>query len=143
MLALGELQAAMGPDSRISARAETLAQHPRLGAEVSPNTPRAWWVGVSPSDPDERIGPNKHSVVWLVSGLKRNESPQAQISGKMPFKNPVVMYGDNSINTALSTGGQPIEAGAVTVQSPDQRSTGGLAYFIDDNGTHYRSWIYP
>ncbi len=47
MLALGELQKTMGPDMRITARAETLVQDPRLGGSVPANTGKAWWEGVS------------------------------------------------------------------------------------------------
>ena len=134
MLALGEIQNTMGPDSRISARAETLAQHSKVGATVAPNTAKAWWVGISDSDPDQRIGSNEQSVVWLVSGLDPDASAQAQISNARPFEHPVDMYGDTTIDTVAFTGGQPIQAGSVMVQNNRGLETGGFAYFIDDNG---------
>ena len=40
MLAIGELQKTMGPDQRVSARAETLAKHPSVGGSVPKNTPK-------------------------------------------------------------------------------------------------------
>jgi len=134
MLALGNLQKAMGPDSRISARAETLAQDERLGASVAPNTAKAWWVGVSDSDPDKGIGQDDLPVVWLLSGLDPNGAPADQISGAQPFEHPVRMFADKSIDMTTFTGGQPIEAGSVTIHNLRGQETGGYAYFIDDNG---------
>ena len=138
-LALAELQKTMGPDKRISARAETLAQDPRIGASVPSNTGKAWWVGVSNSDPDqgavrdEDVASDNPAVIWLVSGLDQDANPAAQISGGQPFDNPVTMYGAKTIDLTL-TGGKPIEAGAVAVIDSSDRITGGYAYFIDDNG---------
>jgi Tfp pilus assembly protein PilX len=132
ILALGDLQKAMGPDARISARAETLAQDKRLGAVVPSNTAKAWWVGVSNSDRDKAIGSGTSPVIWLISGLDPNSSPASQISGT--FKDPVSMYGDNAIDTASLTGGEPIQAGRVMISSPRGGNAGAFAYFIDDNG---------
>ena len=138
MLAIGELQKTMGPDARISARAETLAMHPALGASVAANTPKAWWVGVSGSDPEKGIdsvnpvGAANPAVVWLVSGLDPEAPPQTQIAA--PLADPVAMYGDHSIDTAAMTGGQPIEAGKVLIEDGRKRIAGSYAYFIDDNG---------
>ena len=145
MMAIAELQRTMGPDQRISARAETMALHPQLGIAADsnpaePNTPRSWWVGVSHSDPDKGIdpdlpiGPNNPSVIWLISGLDTSATAQAQITSAQPFKMPVTMYGDQSIDTATFTGGKPIEAGLVDVTDASGKSTGGYAYLIDDNG---------
>ena len=133
-LALAEMQTMMGPDMRISARGETLARHPQLEAEVPANSPRAWWVGVSHSDPEKGIGPGAQPVIWLVSGLDPNVSPAAQISGEQPFEEPVTLLGEGSIDTALLTGGQPIEAGLVFTRNDKGEDTGGYAYFVDDNG---------
>jgi len=132
MLALADLQKAMGPDSRISARAETLAQHPSLGASVPPGSATAWWVGASHSDTGQSIGPSGQPVVWLISGLDPDASADAQIS--QPFEHPVPMYGEQTIDTAKLTGGQPIEAGSVMIQNQSGQNAGGYAYFIDDNG---------
>jgi hypothetical protein len=145
MIAIGELQRTMGPDQRISARAETMALHPQLGIAVgsnpaASNTPKSWWVGVSHSDPDKgidpdmAIGPNNPSVVWLISGLDPAATAQTQITSAQPFKMPVTMYGDQSIDTAVFTGGEPIEAGLVDVTDASGKSTGAYAYLIDDNG---------
>lgn len=139
-IALSELQQAMGPDRRISARAATLAQHPQLGATIPDNSPRSWWVGASTSDPDEgldatrAIGPDNPGVKWLISGLKADLGPAQQVSSPSPFENPVAMYDDQSIDTATLTGGQPIEAGIVTIPNVGGARSGGYAYFIDDEG---------
>ncbi|NNM30949.1 MAG: hypothetical protein HKO57_15630, partial [Akkermansiaceae bacterium] len=134
ILALGELQKTMGPDMRVSARAETLAQDARLNATVPPNTAKAWWVGASPSDPAEGIGRDRRPVVWLVSGLDPKISPQGQISAPQPFAEPVDMFGDQTIDTAALTGGAPIQAGSVMIANHSGRNAGGFAYFIDDDG---------
>lgn len=133
VIALGELQKTMGPDTRISARAETLAKDPRLGVTINSNTAKAWWVGVSNSDPDKELGLNR-PVTWLVSGLDPSASPAAQISAADPFEFPVPMFGAKSINTDKFTNGKPILAGSVMVRSSEGKELGGYAYFIDDNG---------
>lgn len=132
ILALGELQKTMGPDTRVSARAETLAQDPRVGAAVGPNTPKSWWVGVSDSDPSKGIGPKNQAVVWLVSGLDSQATSQAQINSN--FEYPVDMLGEESIDTTKFTGGAPIQAGRVRVENLRKQQTGGYAYFVDDHG---------
>lgn len=131
-IALAELQKTMGPDMRISARAGTLTQHPKVGASVAPDSPKAWWVGASHSDPDLKIGINGQPVVWLISGLDPEIAVEEQI--QQSFENPVPMYGENTIDTGRFTGGQPIEAGRVIIKDSEGRDTGGFAYFIDDNG---------
>ncbi|BCX47971.1 hypothetical protein HAHE_18790 [Haloferula helveola] len=140
IIALGQLQKTMGPDARVSARGETLAQDPRLGVEVASNSPKAWWVGVTGSDPgggldgDSAPGPGNPAVVWLVSGLDAGGDPASQIANPSPFDTPVPMYGDKTIDTDALTGGAPIMAGSVTIKSDVNKDSGGFAYFIDDNG---------
>lgn len=116
MIAIGELQKSLGPDTRVSARAETLASDPRVGISFPPGNlkSKAWWVGVSSSDRSQSVDPSGgRPVVWLVSGLNADDSPAAQIAGS--FEDPVVLYGDNSLNTAELTGGEPIRAGRIGV----------------------------
>jgi len=132
MLAIGQLQEALGPDSRISARGATLARHPKLDASVQPNSPQAWWVGVAHSDPEQTIGSNAQPVVWLVSGVNPSAGAGAQLT--QSFSEPVPMFGGNAIDIAALTGGRPIEAGKVAVSDESGRETGAYAYFIDDNG---------
>jgi hypothetical protein len=132
MLAIGELQKTMGPDQRVSARAETLAMHPKVGVSVPKNTGKAWWVGVSHSDPAQTIGSAVQPVSWLVSGLDPSASSDQQLS--QPLKNPVPLYGNNSIDTAVLTGGQAIEAGTVAIKNQQGQSGGGFAWLVDDNG---------
>jgi hypothetical protein len=130
MLALGELQVHLGPDTRTTARAETLAMDDRVAATVAPNSPQAWWVGVSDSDRSKTLGTSDpRSVIWLLSGLSGN-TPGAQLSGNL--NEPVDMIGSGSLDLALS-GGKPIQAGRVTINQGGQ-ATGAYAYFIDDNG---------
>jgi hypothetical protein len=139
-IALGELQKTMGPDSRISARASTLAQHPALEGSVPPASGKAWWVGAAGSDPERGLdpsqpaGPGNPAVRWLISGLDPDTSPAGQIAAPQPFDNPVKMYGDKTIDTAKYTGGQSIDAGSVMIENHRGPGAGGFAYFIDDNG---------
>lgn len=136
LTALGDLQKYLGPDQRITSRAETLARDPRVAAEVSPNTPQAWWVGVSHSDRDESFGSGGSSVVWLVSGLDREAGAGGQLSGGFESGDldPVNMFTDKSLDLAKWTGGQPIEAGRVALANEDGDTDGAYAYFVDDNG---------
>lgn len=130
MIALGELQVHLGPDTRISARAETLAKDSRVASSVAPNSPKSWWVGVSDSDRTKTLGGSApQPVVWLVSGLTGN-SPGGQLGEN--FKDPVDMIGAGSLDLAL-TGGAPIQAGRVLIK-PADKVTGAYAYFIDDQG---------
>lgn len=140
MTAISELQSTMGPDQRVSARAETMVLHPRLASSVSANSAKAWWLGVSNSDPDKgldadkAIGADNPSVVWLVSGLNPNSTSVEQIGSADPFENPVTMYGENSVDLVAFTGGEPIEAGLVEITGTRGEVVGGYAYYIDDNG---------
>lgn len=133
MIAIDELQKSMGPDKRVSARAATLANDARVGLSLPSSTPKAWWVGVSSSDRSQGIGPsNARSVVWLVSGLDPSDSPAAQISGS--FEDSVILYGDNSINTAVLTGGEPIRAGKINLPVSATGRSGSYAWFVEDEG---------
>lgn len=130
-LALGELQSHLGPDTRISARAETLGLDARVGATVSPNSPRAWWIGVSDSNRGKNLGnTDPRSVVWLVSGLSSG-GPGDQLTGTL--NEPVDMISAGSLDLAALTGGEPIQAGRVPIIASG-RTSGAYAYFIDDNG---------
>lgn len=136
MIALGDLQKYLGPDQRASARAETLARDPRVQAKVDPNTPQAWWVGVSHSDRDETLGDSDRSVVWLVSGLDSESGPGSQLGASFetaPLE-PVPMFTANSLDVDRWTGGQPIVAGRVPVSDDSGDTNGAFAYFVDDNG---------
>ncbi len=131
-LVLGQLQNSLGPDNRISARAATLAKHPRIDASVSPDSPQAWWVGVAHSNPEQNPGSTGQPVVWLVSGVDPTANAAAQLNAAL--KDPVEMFGNASIDTTLLTGGRPIEAGRVPVRDNTGRETGAYAFFVDDNG---------
>lgn len=133
MIAIGELQTSMGPDTRISAHAAALAKDPRIGIQLSPNTAKAWWLGVCSSNRTQNIGSaTGKPVVWLVSGLDQTQSSGAQLTAAL--KNPVAMYGENSINTAELTGGEPIRAGRINVTHPESGRPGAYAWFVEDEG---------
>jgi len=131
MMALGELQVHLGPDTRVSARAETLAKHENVGGTVTPNTPQAWWVGVADSDKTKTLrGSTADPVVWLVSGQGGN-TPAAKITS--PLHNPVTLLGEGSLDLSL-TGGRPLEGGRVDVRNSTGKTTGAYAWYVDDNG---------
>jgi len=132
MIAIGELQSKVGPDDRITARAETLAKDSRVGGSVSANTPKAWWVGVSSSDRTKQLGAsNPRPVVWLVSGLKGASSGEELSSAP---NDPVTLIGKGSLDLASVTGGEPLQAGRVAIRDSNNKTKGGYAYLIDDNG---------
>lgn len=130
-IAIGEVQKYLGPDQRISARAETLAQDKRVGGKVRPASAKAWWLGVSHSDHSTDLGENRQPVVWLLSGLKPGQSPKTQLDADL--ENPVTMIGEGSIDTRL-TGGETIDAGRVMLRDREGKTTGAYAYFVDDQG---------
>lgn len=128
MLALGDLQKSLGPDARMSARAETLAKDTRVGATVAANTPKAWWLGASHSDGVTPLGKDaSESVKWLISGL-----PNGSLASTLT--NPVDMIRGGSLDLSQFTGGAPIQAGRVPIASPTGQVVGNYAYFVDDNG---------
>lgn len=134
MIAIGELQDSLGPDQRISARGATLAKHEELlSTSVEAQSAKAWWVGAASSDVTETIGSSNQPVVWLVSGLNRSATSKAQIESSTPFQQEVVMFGENSIDFTL-TGGEPLNAGKVSIIDGQGTKTGSYAYFVDDNG---------
>lgn len=134
MMAVGQLQQNLGPDARISARAETLAKDPRVGANVPANSPEAWWVGVSHSDGSTPL-PGGKPVVWLVSGA--GDDPLVSLD------NPVKMIGAASLDLAAMTGGMAIEAGRVEIRNPSNQVTGSYAWFVDDNGMKAKLNVSP
>jgi len=137
MIAIGELQESMGPDRRISARASTLGRDPRVGVSVAASSPKAWWVGVAGTDPNfgldatTAVSSGNPGAKWLISGLDPTAPAGVQLA--QTFENPVIMYDGHSIDLTL-TGGQPLEAGIVRVDSTKPGRTGGYAYIVDDEG---------
>lgn len=128
MLALGDLQKSLGPDMRVSARAETLAKDPRIAATVPPNTPKAWWLGVSHSDGKTPLGKDStQPVTWLISGL-----PNGAFASTLT--DPVDMIKGGSLDLTQFTGGAPIQAGRVSLTNSAGKVTGSYAYFVDDEG---------
>jgi hypothetical protein len=126
MIALGELQTHLGPDARISARAETLGMDPRAGGSVAANTPQAWWVGVSHSDGVTPVSPSK-DIAWLISGLN-GSGPGSSLN------DPVRIIGGGTLDLGAYTGGKNIEAGRVEITDGSRGVTGAYAWFVDDNG---------
>lgn len=127
VMALGELQTSMGPDARVSARAETLAKDARISGNVSANTPKAWWVGISHSDGTSKLTPANKDIVWLISGLSGGT-----LGGNL--QDPVKMISSGSLDLAAFTGGSDIEAGRVPVKDTNDQINGTYAWFVNDNG---------
>ncbi len=135
MAALNQLQTQLGPDQRISARAESFAADPLYGVTVSPNTPGALWVGTAvveegirtPSAPVPTF-PDGKKVDWLISGVT------GTTLGDSALTNPVNMFTAKSIDLAKYTGGSEIRAGRVPIKDKDNKVVGNYAYFTDDEG---------
>lgn len=135
MAALNQLQTQMGPDQRISARAESFAADPEYGVTVSEKTPGAMWVGAavvtnalrSPGSQPPTF-PDGKKVDWLVSGVT------GTTLGDSALNNPVNMFTDKSIDLTKYTGGAEIRAGRVAIRDKDNALVGNYAYFTDDEG---------
>lgn len=126
IIALGDLQKALGPDTRASARAETLVKDPRIATSIQANDPKAWWLGVTHSDGITPIGSGStQPAVWLISGLPNNTITSA-------LSNPVDMIAGGSMDLDQFTGGKPIQAGRVAITNSKGQITGNYAYFVDD-----------
>lgn len=126
LLAFGEVQTLLGPDARMTARAETLGKDSRAGGGAPTGTPEGWWVGVSHTDGATKIGSPPRDVVWLVSGTQGG----AIASG---LQDPVRMIDAGSLDLSL-TGGKPVQAGRVPVRDASGRTTGACAWLVDDEG---------
>lgn len=126
MVALGEIQTHLGPDARISARAETLGNDPRAGGSVGADSPQSWWVGVSHSDGTTRLANGTKDIVWLVSGLNGGLNT--------PLADPVKMIGEGSLDLAAFTSGDDIQADRVTLEDSSGQVTGAYAWLVDDHG---------
>ncbi|MGE9268431.1 MAG: hypothetical protein ACQKBY_10065, partial [Verrucomicrobiales bacterium] len=128
MVALGELQEHLGPDTRASARASVLATDPRLALSIPSASARAWWTGVSHSDGSTQMGSDSKDVVWLLSGLLDGDANQ-------PLHDPVALIGAQSLDLATHTGGEALQAGRVFLKESDGTVTGAYAWIVDDEGT--------
>ena len=131
-IALGDLQAAAGPDQRSVARADLMNQHsgvnvPRAAIPNTANNARRYWVGVSHSDGTSSIAPASspvQAVKWLVSGLDDGAGPAAQLTS--PFADAVVLIGENSVEP-----GDEVSAGRVVLEA-NGIETGAFAWIVDD-----------
>lgn len=137
-IALSELQVAAGPDNRAVARADTMYR--RLGIDraaipaVTGDEPenRAYWVGVSNSNPNSSITRSNQQVQWLVSGLNRNQGSEQQL--REAFEDPITLVGDNSVGGDASSStnkDNQLKAGKVDV-STETSTLGSYAWIIDD-----------
>lgn len=126
-IALGKLQAVAGPDQRSVARADLMARDARVN--TSPNAVRKWWIGVSHSNGSSGIGAGEQAVRWLVSGLDTNRTAAQQLTD--PLVEPVVLFGENSLDLDVLSGGEPLRAGRIFVDQGG-RSGGAFAWLIDD-----------
>ena len=126
LLALGEVQTYLGPDARMTARAETLGKDPRAGGTAPTGSPEAWWVGVSHTDGKSKLGSANRSIVWLVSGA--NDTAPAE-----GLPDPIRIIDAGSLDLTV-TGGRPIQAGRVAIHNSTKQTTGAYAWFVDDEG---------
>ncbi|MFP6901625.1 MAG: hypothetical protein VCA36_11825, partial [Opitutales bacterium] len=117
-IALGELKEHLGPDRRITARADFLETNPE---SPSMKGGQRYWTGVWKSDD------TSEAPVWLVSG--DFPDPQSEISSKTTTAHLVGGTGDSSVDDRVMVP-------SVTVNSGDssQNKTGRYAYWIGDEG---------
>lgn len=136
-IALGELQAAAGPDQRSVARAGLMHKHAKLGGPASelpeavttPKDTRTLWTGVSHSDGFSDVAVNK-PVVWLVSGLDRSQTSAAQLGGDLT--DPINMITIPQTPTPGAPPAATVRAGKVPIDGRDSSLSGKFAWVIDD-----------
>jgi hypothetical protein len=127
LLALGEVQTLLGPDARMTARAETFGKDPRAAGIAAPaGSPEAWWVGVSHTDGKSKLGSPQRDIVWLVSGANGSSAAGG-------LQDPVRIIDAGSLDLTV-TGGRPIQAGRMLVHNASKQTTGAYAWFVDDEG---------
>ena len=132
MLAIGDLQKEMGPDTRISTAADQLA-----GSGSTPQTnPRAWtavydaWTTpANPADPDSRPSPAFRR--WLVSGTDAQQKALATASSSLTAANSVELVGKGTLGAATTTG---LVAVPFLNQKTGTATTGRLAWWVGDQG---------
>lgn len=124
-VALGELQAAAGPDQRSVARAELLQVDSRISESIGVDSSRRFWIGVSHSDGSSDFGPRDKPVHWLVSGLNPGRTASQQLTDPLP--DPVTLIGAGSTNLS-----NPVETGRVNIDGFDGTPRGAFAWLVDD-----------
>lgn len=144
-VALGRLQAATGPDARVTARADLFADEGGANGGVGLEEPR--WVGVwdaseisdfpGQREVDQRSRTAKLDSVtdWLVSGANRDALDPAAGSGPEESREIVL--------APAGTDPPPADSQLVRVPLEPAGSTPGgaegfFAYFIDDEGVKAR-----
>jgi len=143
MIAIGELQESMGPDKRISARAEILDTNPATPEADGVGNPQ--YLGVwdtwltdnkgSLSIQDTYDVPGRHASLfrrWLVSGP--NTETLGTAAETIPEESSVVMHGQNYVGPDAS---KRVNASRVPV-SRNGVETGGYAWWISDEAQKAR-----
>ena len=132
MLAIGDLQKEMGPDTRISTAADQLAgsgSAPQANPRVWTAVYDAWAAPANPANPDSRPSPAFRR--WLVSGSDAQQKAPATASASLTAANSVELVGKGTLGAATT-------AGLVAVPFLDQKTgtatTGRVAWWIGDQG---------
>lgn len=135
MLAIGDLQKEMGPDTRISVTADQLPKSVTDGSDTAAQDKRRQWTGVydawpapaSTTDPDSRPSPVFRR--WLVSGTS------VPTTGA-PATGDIEMLGKGTLGTTLSAVELARKSVFVPTLSvkPGNITTGRLAWWVGDQG---------
>ena len=118
VLALGELQEALGPDQRVSAVAELLSDD----ASAAPRSGRSRWLGVWDTKDYDPLSPDqKKFVKWLVSAPQQGELENESSSQSMDL-------GDECRIFSGVSGEESVWVEKVDVEG------GAYAYWVEDEG---------
>ena len=134
MLAIGDLQKEMGPDTRISVTADQIPKSPTDGSDTAAQVKRRQWTGVyeswatpvSTTGVDSRPSPVFRR--WLVSGTSVPTTAA-------PATGDVEMLGKGTLGTTLSAidlARKSVSVPALSVKSGS--TTGRLAWWVGDQG---------
>lgn len=123
-MALGQLQEVLGPDQRVTARADILADR----EDDAPHPDRRYWTGVWNADPSHPEYDYGQRIAWLVSGEVDPDSAHMNASAA----DEVILVGEGSVPSD-----QIVKLPRVTITSEDT-GINHYAYWIGDEGIKAR-----
>lgn len=140
MLAIGDLQKQLGPDTRISVTADQIASASDASASSTPKTQRQWagaynsWAAATPSS----ARPTPEFLQWFVSGdpAKLKLKAFADTALGSTAKESIEIVGVGTVGPASDTVLVPL-----ITQSSTRGPRNNLAWWVSDLGT--KSLIAP
>ncbi|MEM0964949.1 MAG: hypothetical protein AAGJ81_02195 [Verrucomicrobiota bacterium] len=139
MIAVGELQRFVGPDQRVTARADVV-----IPPDNSPFSGTGRWTGVwssksNTNDPDDQNdGLDENRVSWLVSGdiSEFTSSQNGKITGGTANGDDMITLATREIS--VSSNDDEVVVPTVEIPATGQGSSGRYGFWVSDDGLKAR-----